>query len=276
MSLYKDADDPTKAAFSLRTMDEFGNVKYSDIEAPNPNWDPDLINPDGTSVLSGNVEPQFITRPFNILTDLTQGDRVEDHLANASMQQMYYDNEGVITKFQSYNDDGELVWTNYNPNVEYGEYETTSQEEMNRRLNDPDYQGTGRIGDATDPFGTDVDVSEESVESNQDRQNRIRCEEENKVYNPQTGQCEDAPVAKYGGALPKFQEEGEYPNNFLTGFPTLEEAQNFDPTLLFAEEEEDDDTPELNTEEQRQNWANLQEEVPSMKWPLMKEINYKM
>ena len=163
--MYTDANNPDEAAFSLRTMDDEGNVTYDDIEIPNPNYDPN----EPTHPINN---PEFTTRPFDPLTDMTQGDRVEDHLANASMQQMYYDKEGVITKFQSYNDDGELVWTNYNPDVDYGAYTSTSQEERNRE------RERGRIGDATDPFATDVDVSEESLtETDQDRQNRMRCEE---------------------------------------------------------------------------------------------------
>jgi len=207
--MYTDADNPDQAAFSLRTMDDQGNVTYDDIEIPNPDYDPN----EPTHPVNN---PEFTTRPFNPLTDRTHGDNVEDHLANASMQQMYYDDKGVITKFQSYNDDGELVWTNYNPNVEYGEYETTSQEEMNRRLNDPNYQGPGTIGGATDPFATDVNVSETEETSNQVQRMITHCEGQGKVYNPATGQCDESTEGRYGleqfvygGTLPKFQDEGE-------------------------------------------------------------------
>jgi hypothetical protein len=204
--MYTDADNPDQAAFSLRTMDDQGNVTYDDIEIPNPDYDPN----EPTHPVNN---PEFTTRPFDPLTDMTQGDRVEDHLANASMQQMYYDDKGVITKFQSYNDDGELVWTNYNPDVDYGAYTSTSQDELNRGRARED------VGGANPPPGQPGHVPEDSEESltetDQDRQNRIRCEGEGKVYNPATGGCDDAPEGRYGleqfvygGTLPKFQDVG--------------------------------------------------------------------
>lgn len=209
--MYTDANNPDKAAFSLRTMDDQGNVTYDEIEIPNPDYDPN----EPTHPINN---PEFTTRPFNPLSDRTPGDNVEDHLANASMQQMYFDKEGVITKFQSYNDDGELVWTNYNPDVDYGAYTSTSQEEMNRGRARED------VGGANPPPGYPGHVpegSEESLtETDQDRQNRSRCEGEGKVYNPATGGCDDAPEGRYGleqfvygGDLPKLQEGDEWWNN---------------------------------------------------------------